>query len=432
MKYYNTNNPSEKVNLKKAIIQSSNDASGLYMPERIPKLDSAILKSIHEFSLQEISFHVAKKMFGMDIPDAMLLKIINETLNFEIPLVHIHDQVSALELFHGPTMAFKDIGARFMANLFAYFNEHENKNINILVATSGDTGSAVADAFLNKPGIKVTILYPSKRVSFLQEQQLTTMGNNITALEIDGSFDDCQSLVKQAFIHKLLNTKLNLASANSINFARLFPQSFYYFHAYAQKKENKPIVVSVPSGNFGNLTAGLFAKKMGLPIHQFIASTNINDVIPEYLTTGTFNPRPSIQTISNAMDVGNPSNYSRIIALYNKSLSNIKEDIKGYSFNDNETRSMMQYVYNNHNYILDPHGAIGYLGLSKFLKNNRYNGIFLETAHPAKFQDTVKDVLNIEIETPVQLKKNLEKQKESIKMSNKFEDLKEFLLEQNN
>lgn len=428
MLYYNTSNPSEKVNLKRAIMQSSNDATGLYMPENIPSLDSTFFKNIHQLSLQEISYRVADAMFSSDVPDIVLQRIINASLNFEIPLVNIHDNIWALELFHGPTMAFKDVGARFMAGLLEFFIEQENKEINILVATSGDTGSAVAAAFLNKPGIKVTILYPSKRVSYLQEQQLTTMGNNIAALEIDGSFDDCQGLVKLAFADKKLNTKVNLASANSINFARLFPQSFYYFHGYAQLKEKgKPLIFSVPSGNFGNLTAGLFAKRMGLPVYQFIAATNANDIIPTYLQTGKFNPKPSISTVSNAMDVGNPSNFGRITSLYNNSFSDLQENIKGYSFNDDETCLAMQNVYRKHNYILDPHGAIGYSAFCKYSEKNKCNGIFLETAHPAKFSDVVKEVLNIDIQTPEPLKKYLEKQKHSIKFKNNFNDLRSFL-----
>ncbi len=428
MKYYNTNNPSQKVNLKNAVMKSSNDATGLYMPESIPTLNATFLKNIHQLNLQEISFQVANAMFASDVPGDVLQRIINETLDFEIPLVNIHNNISVLELFHGPTMAFKDIGARFMAGLFGYFIEQDNHEINILAATSGDTGSAVAAAFLNKPGIKVTILYPSNRVSYLQEQQLTTMGNNITALEIDGSFDDCQALVKQAFADKNLNAIVNLASANSINFARLFPQSFYYFHAYAQlNKNNKPLVFSVPSGNYGNLTAGLIAKKMGLPIHQFIAATNANDIIPTYLQTKKFTPKPSIETISNAMDVGNPSNFGRITSLYNYSFSDIQENIKGFSFNDHETRLTMKDLYKNSNYILDPHGAIGYLALSKYLEKNEGQGIFLETAHPAKFQDVVQSVLEIEMVIPEQLRKYIKKQKHSIKMSNNFHDLRDYL-----
>jgi threonine synthase len=430
MKYFNTANLSERVNLKEAILNSSGNSSGLYMPEYISQLEPSFFRDIHQFSLHEISYHVAEAMFEGDIPKHILRQIITESLDFEIPLIHVLDTISVLELFHGPTMAFKDVGARFMSGLFGYFVERENTEINILVATSGDTGSAVASAFLNKPGIKVTILYPSGRVSHMQEQQICTMGNNITALEIEGSFDDCQALAKKAFVDPALNAGVKLASANSINFARLFPQSFYYFHAYAQLKDKKrPLVFSVPSGNFGNLTAGVFAKRMGLPVHRFIAATNANDIVPVYLQTGNYEPKSSVATLSNAMDVGNPSNFSRLNSLYHNTFTDMKEHIRGFSVTDTETLATMKEVYHAHKYMLDPHGSVAFTALSEYAKRNDCTGIMLETAHPAKFREVVERVLGISIPMPQQLKKYEGKKKESIFMKNDIEELKEWLME---
>jgi threonine synthase len=432
MKYYNVSNPSEKVDFKNVVMQSSNKNNGLYLPEHIPVLDTTFLKNINKHSFAEISFQVAKAILGADMPHSALQKTIDEALNFPIHLKNIHDDNYVLELFHGPTMAFKDVGARFMSGLVSYFIQSETDEINILVATSGDTGSAVAAAFLNKPGIKVTILYPSGRVSYLQEQQLTTMGNNITALEIDGSFDDCQSMVKSAFADIDLSKKLKLTSANSINFARLFPQSFYYFYAYSQIKNNKlPLVFSVPSGNFGNLTAGIIAQKMGLPIWRFVAATNKNNVIPEYLQTQKYNPMPSVATISSAMDVGNPSNFERINALYNHNFSEIKNNITGYAFSDFETCKAIKTALQKHKYLLEPHGAVAYLGISRYLEKHKCCSVFFETAHPAKFSDVLQSALNIDVPVPEELKHYLGKKKRSIKMSADFEQLKEYLLSSN-
>lgn len=429
MYYHNINNPSDKVTLKAAVMQSPTDINGLYMPEMVPSVNASFIKNIHGLNLQEIAFEVAKIMFKNDVPAEELEKIIYDALSFDIPLVPVDDGISSLELFHGPTMAFKDVGARFMAGLFEYFMGQESQEVNILVATSGDTGSAVASAFLNKPGIKVTILYPSGKVSPLQEKQLTTLENNITALEVKGNFDDCQRMAKQAFADSKLKKHVNLTSANSINFARLFPQSFYYFYAYSQVKEQeKPIVFCVPSGNFGNITAGLLAKRMGLPVQHFIAATNCNDVVPHYLKTGDFIPKPSIATISNAMDVGNPSNFNRMLALYKDELNALKDDVTGYSYNDRETREIMKTVYKKFNYVLDPHGAIAYGALKHYKEANNVTGIFLETAHPAKFSDVVEETLQMNIPIPAPLREHLSRTKNSIIIENDYEVLQEFLL----
>lgn len=412
MKYFNINNPDEKVTLERAVMKSISTEAGLYMPEIITELSVGFFEELSYMDFQSIALEVSKAMMKDDIPESDLMKIINNAFTFPVPLKALSDNLFVLELFHGPTLAFKDVGARFMAGLFEYFLLNENKEVTILVATSGDTGSAVANAFYNKKGIKVVILYPSGKVSELQEKQLTTMGGNITALEVDGNFDDCQKMVKQAFSDVELNKKLILTSANSINFARLFPQSFYYFYAIAQLGNlNKPVVISVPSGNFGNLTAGLIAKKMGLNIHRFVASTNSNHAVPDYLINGKFEPSPTQYTISNAMDVGNPSNFPRILKLYNDNYHMIAEDIKGYWFTDDETRYGMREIISEYNYQADPHGAIGYLGLKKFGIGNEHISIFLETAHPAKFPDEVEKATNNKVEIPVELSglKNLEK-----------------------
>lgn len=429
MYYHNINNPSDKVTLKAAVMQSPTDINGLYMPEMVPSVNASFIKNIHGLNLQEIAFEVAKIMFKNDVPAEELEKIIYDALSFDIPLVPVDDGISSLELFHGPTMAFKDVGARFMAGLFEYFMGQESQEVNILVATSGDTGSAVASAFLNKPGIKVTILYPSGKVSPLQEKQLTTLENNITALEVKGNFDDCQRMAKQAFADIELKKHVTLTSANSINFARLFPQSFYYFYAYSQVKEQeKPIVFCVPSGNFGNITAGLLAKRMGLPVQHFIAATNCNDVVPHYLKTGDFTPKPSVATISNAMDVGNPSNFNRMLALYKDELNALKNDVTGYSYNDRETREIMKTVYKKFNYVLDPHGAIAYGALKHYKEANNVTGIFLETAHPAKFSDVVEETLQMNIPIPAPLREHLSRTKNSIIIENDYEVLQEFLM----
>ncbi len=433
MKYYSLNEPSKLVSLKEAVLTGIQGSDGLFMPQHIPQLEKSFIENLHLYSLQEIGFEIAKLFLNEDVEVAIIRKIVNDALNFEIPLVKVRDNIFALELFHGPTLAFKDVGARFMARLFACFLKNDNQQIHILVATSGDTGGAVANAFWNVPNINVTILYPSGKVSFLQEKQLTTLGKNIHALEVNGTFDDCQTLVKKAFADNSLQQHITLASANSINLARLIPQSFYYFWAYAQIKNananNKNIAMCVPSGNFGNLTAGLMAKKMGLPIHQFIAATNANDIVPQYLSTGNYNPQPSQQTISNAMDVGNPSNFSRIMALYNNDYEAVKKDLTGFSFSDEATKATMVNVFQNDNYTLDPHGAVGFAALKEYQKTNPGStGIFFETAHPAKFMDVVEETLRVKIKVPDALQEVANKSKHAEKMEANYEALKTYLL----
>lgn len=428
MKYYSTNNKSVRVSLKEAVINGLAPDNGLYMPEHIPVLPTSFFESLPEKSFKEIGYEVAKNLIGDDIPVADLRKIIDHTIQFDAPLVPV-DNVYALELFQGPTLAFKDFGARFLSGLLGYFARHQSKEITILVATSGDTGSAVANAFLNVPGTRVVVLYPSGKVSEIQEKQFTTLGGNITALELDGTFDDCQRLVKEAFVDEQLKRSLFLTSANSINIARLIPQTFYYFHAYAQiKHHEKHVAVSVPSGNFGNLTAGLMAKRMGLPIQKFLAVTNINDVVPEYLATKVFKPRNSQQTISNAMDVGNPSNFARMLELYDHNYDKLCQDVYGYYFTDVATRNTMQSVFKATGYMLDPHGAVGYLGLKEFLQNNSgYAGIFLETAHPAKFRDVVEEAIQQQVELPSRLHEFMKGQKKSTPVSVNFSEFKSLL-----
>jgi threonine synthase len=428
MKFYSTNNRNHTVSLREAVIQGLAPDNGLYMPEVIPQLSPAFIKSLPALTFTEIGYEVAKNLIGTDVPEPELQKLIDHTLQFDAPVVELEPNVFTLELFHGPTLAFKDFGARFLAGLLGYFAKEQNREITILVATSGDTGSAVANAFLNVPGTRVVVLYPSGKVSVAQEKQFTTLGGNITALEVTGTFDDCQRLVKQAFLDHDLKNKFFLTSANSINIARLIPQSFYYFRAYAQLKEKDSIVFAVPSGNFGNLTAGLLAQRMGLPINQFVAATNANDAVPEYLKTKKFHARPSVQTISNAMDVGNPSNFVRMLDLFNHDVDQVRETIKGYSFSDAETRVAMQQVYNQSHYVTDPHGAVGYLGLKKFLKTNpTYMGVFLETAHPAKFADVVEDTLQTKVELPERLQKFMQGEKKSVVISSEFDEFKELL-----
>lgn len=444
MQYYSTNNKKQLVSLKKAVLKGLADDRGLYMPTTIPKMTNNFIQNIRNYSFSEISFEVAKAFFSDDLPYKELENIVKEAINFNTPIVQLTEQVNILELWHGPTLAFKDVGARFMARLLGYFSKRSEQKINVLVATSGDTGSAVANGFLNVEGIDVTILYPSGGVSKSQEQQLTTLGNNIKTLEIEGTFDDCQRLVKSAFVDTDLNEKLTLTSANSINIARLIPQSFYYFYAFSRLKDKaKSLVFSVPSGNFGNLTAGLIAKHMGLPVHQFIASTNVNDVVPKYLESGEYSPRPSIATISNAMDVGDPSNFRRMLDIYDDSVEEMRKDLVGYSFTDDQTIKAMQEVYSNYDYIIDPHGAVGYLGMKNYFSDEAHktkfkekdrkkisdcNVVIIETAHPAKFAETVKKAIDVDIVIPERLAEYLDKQKQTTKLSNKFEDFKEFLL----
>lgn len=421
MNYYSTNNKKSTVSLKEAVLKGLAPDNGLYMPESVPVLPESSFESLPEKSFQQIAYEVAHALLQDDVPADELEKMIKRTITFDAPLVEIEKNVFSLELYHGPTLAFKDFGARFMSQLLGYFAKEENREIVILVATSGDTGSAVANGFLGVPGIKVVVLYPSGKVSDIQEKQFTTLGQNITALEVDGSFDDCQRLVKEAFLDEELNKKFFLTSANSINIARLVPQSFYYFYAWSRLKDRSNVVFSVPSGNFGNLTAGLIAKRMGLPIRHFIASTNRNDIVPEYLKTGIFNPKPSQATVSNAMDVGNPSNFARMMDLYANDLNKIKADITGYRFSDEETKQAMREVYKTSNYILDSHGAVGYLGLKKYLaEHTETTGVFLETAHPAKFLEVVEETLKTEVKIPERLKQFIKGNKKSITCSKDF------------
>ena len=428
MKYYSTSNLTHIVSLKEAVINGLAPDNGLYMPERIPTFSPDFFLSLPEKPFTEIAFDVAHEFLGDDIPHEKLKSIVEHTISFDAPLVEVEKNIFSLELFHGPTLAFKDFGARFMSQVLGYFAEQQKREIVILVATSGDTGSAVANGFLGVPGTRVIVLYPSGKVSEIQEKQFTTLGQNITALEVDGTFDDCQRLVKQAFSDQELKTNFLLTSANSINIARLIPQAFYYFYAWSRMKTRRDVVFSVPSGNFGNLTAGLIAMKMGLPIQHFIAATNINDVVPNYLRTGNFSPRPSNPTISNAMDVGNPSNFARMLNLFQNDHTAMRTLITGYSFTDDETRKAMKKVFTESNYILDPHGAIGYLGLKEFYSQHpKSNGIFFETAHPAKFRDVVEETLGEKIEIPISLKIFLSKEKNTLNAPADFLGFKKIL-----
>ncbi len=431
MKFYSTKDITKKVSLKEAVLTGMPEDGGLYMPEEFAKLEKDFFDEIENLSLKQIAKTVAEKFLD-DIPSNIINEIVEEAINFDAPVKVFSDEIAVLELFHGPTLAFKDFGARFMSRLMAYFVKDTGKKLYVLVATSGDTGSAVASGFYRVPGINVVLLYPSGKVSTIQEKQLTAMGSNITPLEVDGNFDDCQRLVKTAFVDRELNSKIMLTSANSINIARLIPQSFYYFYAYGQlKKRNKALAISVPSGNLGNLTGGIIAKKMGLPVRRFVASTNVNSTFTDYLRTGEFKPRPTIKTISNAMDVGNPSNFERLQDIYNYDLGNMREDIKSFSFSDGETIEAIAEFYKKYKYILDPHGAVGYLGLKRFIEESREKnlmGVFLETAHPAKFLNTVQSAAGKEIEIPERLKKFLDREKKSIKITREYKDFKEFLI----
>ncbi len=429
MKYYSTKKSITDVDLRQAVTKGLADDNGLFMPERIEKFDNTFFKNIEDLSFQEISFRVAQKFFGEDIEENKLKEIVYDTLSFDCPVVNVHDNIFSLELFHGPTLAFKDVGARFMARLLAYFLGESDQLVNVLVATSGDTGSAVANGFLGVPGIHVYVLYPKGKVSAIQESQFTTLGQNITAIEIDGTFDDCQRLVKSAFLDKDLNKKLILTSANSINVARFLPQAFYYFNAYARvENKDKQLVISVPSGNFGNLTAGLFAKRMGLPVHKFIAANNENDIVYNYLKDGKYNPRPSVQTLANAMDVGDPSNFVRIIDLYNNDFNELTNDLVGFRYSDDQIRSTIKRVFDEWNYLLDPHGACGYMSLEEYLAKDQ-TGIFLETAHPAKFTETVEAIVGKgNVPLPDKLALFMKGHKQSIEMDQSFNSFKSFLM----
>lgn len=433
MRYYSTNKKSECVSLRDAVVNGLAEDRGLYMPEKINKLPEEFFKDIDKMSSQEISYEVAKAFFSDDVETDALKKIVYDTMSFDCPVKNICNNIWTLELFHGPTLAFKDIGARFMARLLEYFIRQESQQtVNVLVATSGDTGSAVANGFLGVDGIHVYVLYPKGKVSKIQESQFTTLGNNITAIEIDGVFDDCQNLVKNAFMDKELNNSMKLTSANSINVARFLPQAFYYFNAYARMKANgltDNLVVCVPSGNFGNITAGLFAKGMGLPICRFIAANNANDIFFNYLKTGVYEPKPSIQTIANAMDVGNPSNFARIYDLYEGSHERIASMISGATYTDEKISNAVKQCYNENGYILDPHGACGYQALKDLLNTNE-TGIFCETAHPAKFKDTIEKIIGTEIKIPQRLADFMKGKKQTVNMSNDFNRFKTFLLEQ--
>ncbi len=426
MNYYSLNKKSPKVSFQKAVVNGLAPDRGLYFPENITPLDKDFIQNIGEYSNEEIAYQAIKQFVGNEIPTETLQQIIKETLSFDFPVVEIEENVGTLELFHGPTMAFKDVGARFMARCLGYFNRNNNNKVTVLVATSGDTGGAVADGFLGVKGVEVVILYPSGKVSDIQEKQLTTLGQNITALEVDGVFDDCQDMVKTAF----LDTEIHrvLTSANSINIARWLPQMFYFFFAYKQVcKQNKEVTFSVPSGNFGNICAGIMAQKLGLPIKHFVAATNVNDTVPNYLQDGVYNPKPSKATISNAMDVGNPSNFIRIQELFNNDLEALKNTFSSYSFTDEETREAMKVIYKNSNYIADPHGAIGYLGAKEYLKNNSDAlCLFLETAHPVKFLDVVEGTLDLQVAIPEKIQSIMNKKKRAVEVSS-YEDLKIFL-----
>lgn len=427
MLYYSTQNKKHKVSLREAVLRGLAPGGGLYMPEEIPALPDSFFKTLTELPFQETAFRVASAFLKDDVPAPELRRLIENTITFDVPCVPIEKDIFALELFHGPTLAFKDFGARFMSQLLSYFALQQSQEIVILVATSGDTGSAVANGFLGVAGTRVIVLYPSGKVSPLQEKQFTTLGKNITAVEIDGVFDDCQRLVKQAFGEATLTQSHVLTSANSINIARLLPQSFYYFYGWSRLPKRKEVVVSVPSGNFGNLTAGLIAKRMGLPIAHFVAATNVNDPVPLYLSTEKFTPKDSIATISNAMDVGNPSNFARMLDLYDHHHAALHSDITGYSFTDENTREAMKTVYAM-GYMLEPHGAIGYSGLKRYLRGNQI-GLFLETAHPAKFKEVVEETLQQPVIVPPTLLKFLKQEKKSISCKKDFNSFRELLKE---
>lgn len=430
MKYYSTNHKTPDVTLELAVTQGLAADRGLFMPERINPMPESFFRNISSMSFQELSFEVAKRFFGEDIPERTLEKIVFNTLAFDTPLVEVSDHIYSLELFHGPTSAFKDVGARFMARLLSHFLGQEKKMVHVLVATSGDTGSAVANGFLGVPGIKVHVLYPKGKVSDIQEKQFTTLGQNITALEIDGTFDDCQALVKSAFMDEALKQKITITSANSINVARFLPQAFYYFNAWAKLEDKtRKVVFSVPSGNFGNLTAGLFAKKMGLPISKFIAANNLNDIVFKYLKTGIYEPRPSVSTIANAMDVGDPSNFARILDLYKNDHQAISREMTGTTYTDDQIRETLLYVYQTRGYLLDPHGAVGYRALSELLTDGE-TGIFLETAHPAKFTETVEEVVGKgNVPMPQRLQNFMKGKKLSIQFPADYESFREYLNE---
>ena len=432
MLYYSTHNRSATVSFKEATIAGQAPDKGLYFPEHIPVLPKKFFDELKSLSKEEIGFRVIEPYVGGTIPATELKRIVAETVAFDFPLVQVTEEISALELFHGPTLAFKDVGARFMSRCLGYFVKNHDKKVTVLVATSGDTGGAVADGFYNVDGVEVVILYPSGKVSNIQELQLTTPGNNITAIKINGNFDDCQAMVKQAFTDAHLNRQVFLTSANSINVARWLPQQFYYFFALQQWNHLEPPVISVPSGNFGNICAGLVAAFSGLPVNRFIAACNANDTVHKYLISGAYIPRSAIATLSNAMDVGNPSNFSRIMELFRVKSIDIEQMICSYSITDEETKQTLKDVYQDKGYMMDPHGAVAYLALKKYLRENKGiqstgKGIFLETAHPVKFYDSVEPVINQPVPLPDAVKKLLDKKKQLIEMEADYTKLKDFL-----
>jgi threonine synthase len=429
MKYYSTNHNSPIVSFKEATIKGQAPDKGLYFPETIPTLPEDLIKNINRFSKEEIAYRVIAPYVGEAIPKNELQRIVNETVNFDIPLVKINDNISSLELYHGPTLAFKDTGARFMSRCLGYFVKGGDKKVTVLVATSGDTGGAVANGFYDVEGVDVVILYPSGKVSSVQEKQLTTLGKNIHALEVNGTFDDCQQMVKQAFADEALNKQIFLTSANSINVARWLPQQFYYFFAYKQwvEKSNPP-VIAVPSGNFGNICAGILAHVAGLPVQHFIAACNANDVVPAFMQTQQYQPKKAVATISNAMDVGNPSNFVRILQLFNNEFVNLQKVLSSVSITDDETRATIRSVYQEQQYLLDPHGAVGYLALEGYLENNpEQKGIVLETAHPVKFYDVVEPVIGETIPLPAAVAAQINAEKKSTVINADAALLKDFL-----
>jgi len=413
MNYYSLNHIAPNTTFENAVIKGLAPDRGLYFPEIITPLKASFFENIETLSNEAIAFEAIKQFISPEIPENVLKTIVSETLSFDFPVVNLTESISTLELFHGPTMAFKDVGARFMARCLGYFNKDNSNEVTVLVATSGDTGGAVANGFLGVKGVRVVILYPSGKVSDIQEKQLTTLGQNITALEVDGTFDDCQDMVKKAFLDDELTSTMQLTSANSINVARWLPQLFYFMFAYKQlKNRSKEIVFSVPSGNFGNVCAGMIAQKLGLPIRHFIASNNENNVVTRYLKSNSYDPKPSVQTVSNAMDVGNPSNFIRIQAIYNNNFETLKSNLSSYSFTDEETKQALDEIYKTTQYIADPHGAVGYLGCKAYLESNpQAHCVFLETAHPTKFLDVVKEVISTDIPLPPQIKAVIDKQK---------------------
>ncbi|SEN92896.1 L-threonine synthase [bacterium A37T11] len=433
MELYSTNKKECRVSIKEAIFHSLPADKGLYMPVEIPQLKGYFIDNLEKYSFQEIAFEVSNELIGNDIPAWDLKKIVVDAINFDAPLVALDQKTAVLELFHGPSFAFKDFGARFMSRIMAYFSNKDDRLLDVLVATSGDTGGAVALGFLGVPGTRVTILYPKGKVSTIQELQLTTNGKNIRALEIDGTFDDCQKLVKEAFNDITLNQKLRLTSANSINIARLIPQTFYYFQAVAQAKRDgaKEVVFSVPSGNFGNIGAGLLANKMGLPVLRFLAATNINDTVPRFLNSGVYEPRPSVQTLSNAMDVGNPSNWIRIMNLFNNKTEYVKQKVSAYRYTDAETIEAIKTLYEQYNYIACPHTAIAWRATHEYLRTNsgKYQTIFLSTAHPCKFPEVFPANIRSKIQVPAQVIELHKIKKVATKLTNNFQQLKEYLTE---